>query len=95
MKRLKHGLVDFLLKRTKVIKRTVRLPNRQPNYGQTIALFTVSGGNEAGVDLILIEPFLLCYAHHVVLTLPNIFQALFPLEKEGGFIKTRSTSASH
>ena len=85
MKRLKHGLVDFLLKRTnKVKKRTVRLPNRQPNYGQTMAHFTVSGENEAGVDLVLIQPFLLSYAHHVVLTLTKIFQALFPLEKDAG-----------
>ena len=64
-------------------KRTVRLPNRQPNYGQT-ALFTVSCGNQAGVDLVLIQPFLLCYVHHVVLTLTKIFQALFPLEKDAG-----------
>ena len=46
--------------------------------------FTVSGGNEAGVDLVLIQPFLLSYAHHVVLTLTKIFQALFPLEKDAG-----------
>ena len=70
---------------TKVKKKhTVRLPNRQPNYGQTMAHFTVSGGNEAGVDLVLIQPFLLSYAHHVVLTLTKIFQALFPLEKDAG-----------
>ena len=32
MKRLKRGLVDFLLKRTnKGKKHTVPLPNRQPN----------------------------------------------------------------
>ena len=70
---------------TKVKKNhTVRLPNRQPNYGHTMAYFTVSGGNEAGVDLVLIQPFLLSYAHHVVLTLTKIFQALFPLEKDVG-----------
>ena len=49
-----------------------------------MAHFTVSGGNEAGVDLVLIQPFLLCYAHHVVLTLTKIFQALFPSEKDAG-----------
>ena len=49
-----------------------------------MAPFTVSGGNEAGVDLVLIQPFLLCYAHHVNLTLANIFQALFPLKKDAG-----------
>ena len=25
--------------------------------------FTVTGGNEAGVDLVLIQPFLLCYVN--------------------------------
>jgi len=74
----------FVRKRTMAKKRTVRLPNRQPSYRQTIALFTVSGGNEAGVDLVLIEAFLLRYVHYVVLTLTNIFQALFPLEKDAG-----------
>ena len=29
--------------------------------------FTVTGGNEAGVDLVLIQPFLLYYVNHVVL----------------------------
>ena len=76
--------IFWLKEQTKVKKRTVRLPNWQPNYGQTIALFTVSGGNEAGIDLVLIEPFLLCYVHHVVVTLTHIFQALFPLEKDAG-----------
>ena len=87
MKRLKHVIVDFLLKRTnkgKKKKRTVRLPNRQPNYRQKMAHFTVSGGNDAEVDLVLIQPYLLCYVHHAVLTLANIFQALFPLKKDAG-----------
>ena len=34
-----------------------------------IVHFTVRGGNEAGVDLVLIQPFLLCYVNHVVLML--------------------------
>ena len=29
--------------------------------------FTVTGGNEAGVDLVLIQPFLLYYVNHVIL----------------------------
>ena len=31
-----------------------------------IAHFTVTVGNEAGVDLVLIQPFLLYYVNHVV-----------------------------
>ena len=38
-----------------------------------IVHFTVTGGNEAGVDLVLIQPFLLCYVNHVVLMLNSIF----------------------
>ena len=38
-----------------------------------IAHFTVTGGNEAGVDLVLIQPFLLFYVNHVVLMLTSIF----------------------
>ena len=33
--------------------------------------FTVTGGNEAGVDLVLIRRFLLCYVNHVVFTDAN------------------------
>ena len=42
-----------------------------------IANFTVTGGNEAGVDLVLIQPFLLYYVNHVVLMLSSIFKAKF------------------
>ena len=38
-----------------------------------IVHFTVTGGNEAGVDFDLIQPFLLCYVNHVVLMLTSIF----------------------
>ena len=37
--------------------------------------FAVTGGNEAGVDLVLIQPFLLYYVNHVVLMLTSMFQA--------------------
>ena len=39
----------------------------------TIAHFTVAGENEAGVDLVLIQPFLLYYVNHVFLMLTSIF----------------------
>ena len=43
--------------------------------GLKIAHFTVTGENEARVDLVLIHPFLLHYVNHVVLMLTCIFQA--------------------
>ena len=38
----------------------------------------VRDGNEAGVELVLIQPFLLSYANEVVFTLTHIVQAKFP-----------------
>ena len=38
-----------------------------------IAHSTVTGGNKAVVDLVLIQTFLLCYVNHVVLMLTSIF----------------------
>ena len=40
-----------------------------------IAHFTVTGRNEARVDLVLIHLFLLYYVNHVLLMLTNIFKA--------------------
>ena len=40
-----------------------------------IAYFIVTGGNEAGVDLVLIQPCLPSYVNHVVLMLNSIFKA--------------------
>ena len=36
-----------------------------------IAHFTVTGENEVGVDLVLIQPFLLYYVNHFVLMLTS------------------------
>ena len=41
----------------------------------TIGQFTVANGQETGVDLVLIQPFLVSYLNHVVLMLTSIFQA--------------------
>ena len=38
-----------------------------------IAHFTVTGGKEAGVDLVLVQTFLLNYVNHVFLMLTCIF----------------------
>ena len=40
--------------------------------------FTVTAENEAGVDLVLIQPFLLYYVNHVVLMPTSIFKHNFP-----------------
>ena len=40
---------------------------------KTIAFFTVTVANEAGVDLVLIQPFLLYHAKLVVDMLTSIF----------------------
>ena len=38
-----------------------------------IAHSTVTGGNKAVVDLVLIQTFLLCYVNHAVLMVTSIF----------------------
>ena len=38
-----------------------------------MAHVTVTGGNEAGVDLVLIQPSVLYHVNHVVLMLTSIF----------------------
>ena len=51
---------------------------------RVIAHFTVARENEAGVDLVLIQPFLLYYVNHVFLML-----AKFTLEKDRGFYQNK------
>ena len=50
----------------------------------TIAHFTVTVANEAGVDLVLIQPFLLYYAKLVV-----VMPLTRKLEKEGGLFQNK------
>ena len=45
------------------------------DLSQYSANFTVIDGNEAGVDLVLIQPFLLSYVNHAVVMQTSIFQA--------------------
>ena len=59
-----------------------------------IAHFTVTGENEAGVDLVLIQPFLLYHGNHVVLRLNSIFQQNFHKKRKGVCTKTRVYSCS-
>ena len=44
-------------------------------YVLCIVHSTVTSGNEAVVDLVLTQPFLLCYVNHVVVMLTSIFKA--------------------
>ena len=57
-----------------------------------IVHFTVTGGNEAGVDLVLIQPFPLYYVNHVVLMVSSFFRHNFHMKRTE--VKTRSTSAT-
>ena len=43
-----------------------------------IGHFTVMDGSEAGVDLVLLQTFLLYYVNQVILMLTSIFQGQFP-----------------
>ena len=55
---------------------------------------TVTGGNEAGVFFVLIQPFLIYYVNHVFLMLTSIFRQNLHFKKEAVCIKTSSTLAS-
>ena len=61
----------------------------------SIGHVTVIGGNEAGVDIVLIQPFLLYYVNHVFLIETGIFKHNFHKKRKEVCIKTRSTSGSH
>ena len=58
-----------------------------------IAQFTVTGGNEVKVELVLKQPFLFWYVYYFVLILTSIFKQNLHLKKMEFCIKTRSTSA--
>ena len=57
--------------------------------------FTVMDGREAGVDLVLIQTFLLYYVNQVTLMPTSIFKDNFHNKAKEVCIKTRLTSASH
>ena len=48
------------------------------HVARLIAHFTVTGANEAGVDVGLIQPSLIYYVNHVVVLLTIISSAKFP-----------------
>ena len=59
--------------------------------------FTATERKEAGVDLVLLQPFLLSYVNRVVviLTTINFFNINFHMKTKEVCIKTWFTSASH
>ena len=65
-----------------------------PKKNPASAPVTVKILNEAGVDLVLIQPFLLHYVNHFVLILTSIFEYSFHKKRKKVCIKTRPTSAS-
>ena len=59
------------------------------------AHFTVTGGNEAGVDLVLIQPCLLYYVNHVVLMLTSIFISKIYIRKGNRFVSKQGEPQPH
>ena len=63
------------------------------DWKRSIIYFTVTAGNKAGVDLVLIQPVLLCYLNNILFMLS--FKHNFHKKRKEVCIKTRSTTASH
>ena len=61
----------------------------------TIAHFTVTVANEAGVDLVLIQPFLLYYAKLVVVMLTSIFLSKISIRKGRRFVSKQGQPQPH
>ena len=56
---------------------------------------TVTGGNKAVVDLVLIQTFLLCYVNHVVLMLTSIFISKIYIRKGNRFVSKHGQPQPH
>ena len=59
-----------------------------------MAHFTVTGANEAGVDLVLIQPFLLYYVNHVVVMLTFFFSKI-SIRKRKRFVSKQGQPQPH
>ena len=57
-------------------------------------IVTVTGGNEAGADLVLVQPFLLCYVNHVLM-LTSIFLSIISIRKRERFVSKQGQSPPH
>ena len=60
-----------------------------------LAHFTVTDGSEAGVDLALMQPFLLYYVNHVVLMLTSIFFCIISIRKGKRFVSKEGQPQPH
>ena len=60
-----------------------------------VALFTVAAGNEATVDSVLMQPFLLYYVNHVTFVLKIIIMHTFHKKSREVCINTSSPPSSH
>ena len=60
-----------------------------------VALFTVAAGNEARVDSVLMQPFLLFYVNHSILVLTIIIMHTFHKKSWEVCINTSSPPSSH
>ena len=60
-----------------------------------VAIFTVAAGNEARVDSVLIQPFLLYYVNHVIFVLIIIIMRTFHKKSREICINTSSPPSSH
>ena len=66
------------VRKLKVEYKLVPQEKARENLDVLLGLFTVMYGTEAGVDLVLIQTFLLYYVNQVILMLTSIFQGQFP-----------------
>ena len=66
-----------------------------PNPFWAIVQFTVTGGNEAGVDLVLIQLCLLHYVNRVVLMLTSIFLSKIYRRKARRFVSKQGQPQPH
>ena len=66
------------VRKLKVEYKLVPQEKARENLDVLLGLFTVMYGTEAGVDLVLIQTFLLYYVNQVILLLTSIFQGQFP-----------------
>ena len=55
-----------------------------------VALFTVATGNEARVDSVLIQPFLLYYVNHGIFVLTMIIMHTFNKKSREWFVSTQA-----
>ena len=78
------------VRKLKVEYKLVLQEKPRENLDVLLGLFTVVYGTEAGVDLVLIQTFLLYYVNQVILTLTSIFQGQFSKQSKEVCIKTRS-----